>query len=103
MEKTPHLPLAMWRDLSPDPKPLNAPTASSPRILIVGAGIAGLTTAWALLDKGYHVTILSAAWPSTTPSKLLTSQIAGALWEFPPAVCGVHTTAPPSRAQSPGP
>ncbi|KAI6080103.1 hypothetical protein F4821DRAFT_94352 [Hypoxylon rubiginosum] len=42
-----------------------------------------------LLDRGYHITILSSAW--TSYEQRLTSQIAGALWEFPPGVCGQHT------------
>lgn len=45
--------------------------------------------AWVLLDKGYRVTIVSSAW--VNDEQRLTSQIAGALWEFPPAVCGQHT------------
>lgn len=83
--------LVFWRDLTPLPAPLHAPTASSPRILIIGGGVTGLTTAWTLLDKGYHVTILAKEWASYTKTQRLTSQIAGALWEFPPAVCGQHT------------
>ncbi|KAB2572018.1 hypothetical protein DBV05_g9309 [Lasiodiplodia theobromae] len=85
--------LALWRDLSPLPAPLRAPTASSPRILVVGGGVTGLVTAWVLLDKGYHVTVLAKEWASYGKGQRLTSQIAGALWEFPPAVCGQHTDA----------
>jgi D-amino-acid oxidase len=44
-----------------------------------------------LLDRGYHVTILSKAWVNDSPNNRLTSQITGALWEYPPAVCGSHT------------
>ncbi|KAB8079081.1 hypothetical protein BDV29DRAFT_111885 [Aspergillus leporis] len=44
-------------------------------------------TAWILLDKGYRVTIVSKGWASITQP--LTSQIAGALWEFPPGGCGI--------------
>lgn len=52
----------------------------------------GLVTAWALLDKGYRVTIVSKAWANLgSNNDRLTAQIAGALWEFPPAVCGQHT------------
>ena len=76
------------------PTPLNPPTSSSPRVLIIGGGVTGLVTAWTLLDRGYQVTILSQAWAShSTPQNRLTSQIAGALWEYPPAVCGQHTDA----------
>ncbi|SLM35352.1 fad dependent oxidoreductase protein [Lasallia pustulata] len=85
--------LLFWRDLTPFPAPLHEPTSSSPKILIVGAGVTGLTTAWVLLDKGYHVTIVAKEWASYGKQQRLTSQIAGALWEFPPAVCGQHTDA----------
>ncbi|EJD35638.1 nucleotide-binding domain-containing protein [Auricularia subglabra TFB-10046 SS5] len=85
--------LVLWRDLSPLPTPLKTPTSSSPHILIVGGGVTGLTTAWTLLDKGYRVTIVAKEWASYGKEQRLTSQIAGALWEFPPAVCGQHTDA----------
>lgn len=85
--------LTFWRDLTPFPAPLRTPVDSSSRILIVGGGVTGLVTAWTLLDRGYHVTILSKEWASYGPAQRLTSQIAGALWEFPPAVCGQHTDA----------
>ncbi|KAK8069829.1 FAD dependent oxidoreductase [Apiospora phragmitis] len=85
--------LTFWRDLTPFPAPLRTPVDSSPRILIVGGGVTGLVTAWTLLGRGYDVTILAKEWASYGPSQRLTSQIAGALWEFPPAVCGQHTDA----------
>ncbi|KAK7520017.1 nucleotide-binding domain-containing protein [Phyllosticta citriasiana] len=85
--------LIFWRDLTPFPTPLHTPTSSSPRVLIVGGGVTGLITAWTLLDKGYHVDILAKEWASYGKEQRLTSQIAGALWEFPPAVCGQHTDA----------
>ncbi|KAF8993434.1 hypothetical protein BDQ17DRAFT_1412976 [Cyathus striatus] len=47
-----------------------------------------LSSAWALLDAGYSVTVISDKWVSLHDR--LTSQIAGALWEWPPAVCGKH-------------
>lgn len=53
----------------------------------------GLVTAWVLLDKGYHVTVVAKEWASYGKEQRMTSQIAGALWEFPPAVCGQHTDA----------
>ncbi|KAF8641335.1 hypothetical protein AX16_010033 [Volvariella volvacea WC 439] len=66
------------------------PKSRSPsRILVVGGGVTGLTTAWALLDAGYSVTVISERWAN--PVNRITSQIAGALWEWPPAVCGKHT------------
>ncbi|KAL2862219.1 FAD-dependent oxidoreductase [Aspergillus lucknowensis] len=75
-------------DLSAGPKPLFAPTDKSPRVLIIGAGVTGLTTAWLLLDSGYHVTIVSRDWASYGEGPRITSQIAGAIWELPPAGCG---------------
>ncbi|KAF7587546.1 hypothetical protein BBP40_007057 [Aspergillus hancockii] len=59
----------------------------SKHILIIGGGISGLMTAWILLDKGYRVTIVSKEWANL--ARPLTSQIAGALWEFPPGGCGL--------------
>jgi D-amino-acid oxidase len=64
-------------------------TSESKRVLIVGGGVTGLTTAWSLLDSGYQVTVVSEKWASLKDR--ITSQIAGALWEWPPAVCGKHT------------
>jgi len=85
-------PLVMWRDLSPYGAALHPPGHSSPRVLVIGGGVTGLITSWVLLDHGYHVTIISQSWASYHPNQQrLTSQIAGALWEFPPAVCGKHT------------
>jgi D-amino-acid oxidase len=85
--------LIFWRDITPCGSPTQQPTHSSPHILIVGGGVTGLVTAWVLLDQGYRVTIVSKEWASYGKSQRLTSQIAGALWEFPPAVCGQHTDA----------
>ncbi|KAH8677618.1 nucleotide-binding domain-containing protein [Xylariales sp. PMI_506] len=85
------MPLTLWKDLSPLGEPLKHPSHNSPHILVVGGGVTGLVTSWVLLDRGYHVTILSSEWVNT--ERRLTSQIAGALWEFPPAVCGSHTDA----------
>ncbi len=53
----------------------------------------GLINAWVLLDRGYRVTVVAKRWASFTDEQRLTSQIVGALWEFPPAVCGQHTDA----------
>ncbi|KAI5860453.1 FAD dependent oxidoreductase [Durotheca rogersii] len=83
------MPLTLWRDISPLGQPLRRPGSKSPHILIVGGGVTGLISSWVLLDRGYRVTIVSGAWASD--EQRLTSQIAGALWEFPPAVCGQHT------------
>ncbi|KAK7753837.1 hypothetical protein SLS62_004203 [Diatrype stigma] len=83
--------LTLWKDISPLGQRLREPTSRSPHILVIGGGVTGLISSWVLLDRGYHVTILSNAWASD--EQRLTSQIAGALWEFPPAVCGQHTDA----------
>ncbi|KAL1745762.1 hypothetical protein HDZ31DRAFT_81734 [Schizophyllum fasciatum] len=65
---------------------------NAPRILIIGGGIVGLSTAWTLLDSGFKVTVLAKEFATLDGSHpRITSQIAGALWEFPPAVCG-HTS-----------
>lgn len=85
--------LVLGKNLSLDPYPQTRPTQSSKRILIVGGGVTGLVTAWVLLDRGYKVTVLSKEWASFGEQQRLTSQIAGALWEYPPAVCGHHTDA----------
>ncbi|OTA86356.1 hypothetical protein M434DRAFT_399900 [Hypoxylon sp. CO27-5] len=83
------MPLTLWRDISPVGQPLRRPSSKSPHVLIIGGGVTGLISAWVLLDRGYRVTIVSSAW--VNDEQRLTSQIAGALWEFPPAVCGQHT------------
>lgn len=72
--------------ISACPRPLVPPIPLSPRVLIIGGGVTGLTTAWTLLDRGYHVTIISREWAND--KERLTSQVAGALWEMPPAGCG---------------
>ncbi len=86
-------PLVLGENLSLDPLPQQDPTATSPTILIIGGGVTGLINAWVLLDRGYHVTVVAQRWASFTDEQRLTSQIAGALFEFPPAVCGQHTDA----------
>jgi len=58
----------------------------SQRILVIGAGVSGLTTARCLIDSGFEVIVLAAQSAELTPSI-----VAGALWEWPPAVCGHHT------------
>ncbi|KAF8993435.1 nucleotide-binding domain-containing protein [Cyathus striatus] len=78
------------KELVLDAKNSVIPQRSS-HILIIGGGVTGLTTAWALLDAGYSVTVISDKWVSLHDR--LTSQIAGALWEWPPAVCGKHLNA----------
>lgn len=88
-----HRALKLWRDLTPLPEPRVKPMVNSKHILIIGGGVTGLVSAWTFLDQGYQVTILAKEWASYTHNQRLTSQIAGALWEYPPAVCGSHTNA----------
>jgi D-amino-acid oxidase len=56
----------------------------SQNVLVIGAGVSGLTTALALADSA-KVTIVAERPPEET-----VSTVAGALWEWPPAVCGHH-------------
>lgn len=55
-------------------------------ILIIGAGVSGLTTAYCLAKKQHKVTVIAKEF-----SPNITSNVAGALWEWPPAVCGYHS------------
>ncbi|CAM5542188.1 hypothetical protein SBADM41S_06863 [Streptomyces badius] len=61
------------------------------KVLVIGAGVSGLTTALELArvrenDKPrYTVQVVAER-----PADQTVSVIAGALWEFPPAVCGQH-------------
>ncbi|MEH2276788.1 MAG: FAD-dependent oxidoreductase [Nostoc sp.] len=54
-------------------------------ILVIGAGVSGLTTAICLREVGFRVVIVADRFAPD-----LTSIVAGALWEWPPAVCGSH-------------
>ncbi|ESK86787.1 d-amino acid [Moniliophthora roreri MCA 2997] len=81
--------------------PAIQPGPDSPRVLIVGVGIVGMSTTWTLLDRGYHVTVVAEHF-ATRNGKRLTSQIAGALnTPLPSAV--IHPTKPPSKAPNAGP
>lgn len=53
------------------------------RVLVLGAGVSGLTSALELLRRGFAVTLLADRFAPD-----VTSVVAGALWERPPAVCG---------------
>lgn len=61
------------------------PKSSRPKALIVGAGVTGLTTALVLARNGWRVAVASDRFGSDT-----VSTVAGALWEWPPSVCGRH-------------
>src|SRR5438105_15833063 len=54
-------------------------------VLVVGAGVSGLTCALCLKRRGFGVTVVAEHF-----APQVTSVIAGALWEWPPAVCGYH-------------
>ena len=58
-------------------------------IIIIGGGVTGLTTACELLQRKYDVTVIAERYANQ--DNRITSQMAGALWEWPPAVCGRHT------------
>jgi D-amino-acid oxidase len=62
--------------------------------LVLGAGVAGLTTALVLARRGHKVHVVAERF-----SAPITSFVAGALWEWPPAICGHHHN-PQSLARS---
>ncbi|MEQ7006347.1 FAD-dependent oxidoreductase [Actinopolymorpha sp. B17G11] len=57
----------------PDPAPVDVP--SRPRVLVVGAGVIGLTCAVRLAEAGYEVNVVARDLPLET-----TSAVAAALW-----------------------
>jgi D-amino-acid oxidase len=59
---------------------------SKEKILVIGAGVSGLTTALCLAREGFEVTVVAEKFAPD-----ITSVVAGALWEWPPAVCGYHS------------
>jgi D-amino-acid oxidase len=63
----------------------NVPPGKAGRVLVIGAGVSGLTSAFCLLRTGLDVTVLADRF-----APQVTSVVAGALWEWPPAVCGRH-------------
>jgi len=74
----------------------NALGGEAGRVLVIGAGVSGLTCALCLQRKGYGVTVVADRF-----APHVTSVVAGALWEWPPAVCGRHHD-PISLARSKG-
>src|SRR5215468_12629335 len=60
-------------------------SADGPGVLVIGAGVIGLTTALCLRRAGYRVVVVAERFAPD-----ITSVVAGALWEWPPAVCGHH-------------
>jgi D-amino-acid oxidase len=50
---------------------------SKRRVLVIGGGVTGLTSAWTLLDAGFEVVVISDQWAPALPR--ITSRIAGAL------------------------
>lgn len=92
MESRSNAELRLEENISTLSRPLISPHAHSKRVLVVGGGIMGLMTSWILLDRGHHVTIISEEFISFGASGRLTSQIAAALWEFPPGGCGPQPT-----------
>ncbi|KAL0061245.1 hypothetical protein AAF712_011951 [Marasmius tenuissimus] len=83
--------LRLWHNITPLPHPLIPPSSTntkSKHIIVVGAGVIGLTISWALLDRGYQVTVISKDWPSSSSSSTiherLASQVGGAaMWSYP--------------------
>jgi D-amino-acid oxidase len=67
--------------ISFDRDPSVLPVNNAPHVLVIGAGIIGMSTAWTLLDSGFNVTVISKQYADRDGSRL-TSQIAGALYAF---------------------
>jgi D-amino-acid oxidase len=67
-------------------QPVNDPgIGTGKRVLVIGAGVSGLTSALCLRGRGFGVTVVADRF-----APRVTSVVAGALWEWPPAVCGQH-------------
>ena len=60
-------------------------TSQKGRVLVIGAGVTGLTTSLCLRRSGFDVVIVAEKFAPD-----IVSAVAGALWEWPPAVCGHH-------------
>jgi len=59
-------------------------------IIVVGAGVSGLTTALVLQERGFQVRVVAKGFGNS-----LVSTVAGAQWEMPPAVCGFYEGSSP--------
>jgi D-amino-acid oxidase len=55
------------------------------KVLVIGAGVVGLTTALCAKRAGHDVVVAAEQFAPD-----MTSALAGALWEWPPAICGHH-------------
>lgn len=62
-----------------------SPGESAAGVLVIGTGVSGLTTALCLRRRGFRVHVVGEKF-----APHITSVVAGALWEWPPAVCGYH-------------
>ncbi|KAK9764117.1 hypothetical protein K7432_008657 [Basidiobolus ranarum] len=70
---------------------ITRPDGTKPHALVIGGGVTGLTTASVLLNAGCKITVIAERYSERGPQdKEIVSKIAGALWEWPPAVCGSH-------------
>jgi D-amino-acid oxidase len=62
-----------------------SPVQNGRGVLVIGGGVSGLTSALCLRRSGFAVTVIAEEF-----APRITSVVAGALWEWPPAVCGHH-------------
>jgi D-amino-acid oxidase len=75
---------------------LSSSGSTRARVLVVGAGVSGLTTALCARQRGHDVVVVADRFAPD-----LTSVAAGALWEWPPSVCGHHRDDPtPERSRA---
>ncbi|MCH9701001.1 MAG: FAD-binding oxidoreductase [Actinomycetia bacterium] len=61
------------------------PGIDRPGVLVIGAGVSGLSTALVLARRGWKVSVLADGFGAET-----VTTVAGAVWEWPPSVCGRH-------------